>query len=428
MASRPRLLTSSPSTRRLARGLRYACMLWIVFLGFVLPAWSHGVFDNSVALQVFEDHLEAAVTVGADSVRDLLEHSGLSAAEVEQAMMVGGPSSSHPLDPGFASQLISLSAGEQAVLPRGAKMFTDGLEAMIVIDYPRPTVSQMEFKALYFDAIPEMRQGAFIVMDDSRNQLASALLSSSNPSTGFDFSAPRRGRGTRAALTPAPALTNSPGTQTTIIASAAAPPVDEAIETPVDLPPPSPTQPSLGAFIVLGVEHILMGFDHLLFLGALLVGIRRFRPMLVVITGFTLAHSLTLALAALDVIALPSRVVEPVIAASIMVVCVENVVRRDAAWDRYWLASGFGLIHGFGFASVLRETGLGSGGASVVGPLFGFNLGVELGQLAVAGLVVPILFALRRWSPFSRYGTPVLSVIICVVGGYWLLERTVLAG
>src|SRR6185295_4944850 len=131
----------------------------------------------------------------------------------------------------------------------------------------------------------------------------------------------------------------------------------------------------------------LTGYDHLLFLGGLLIACRRFSTMAGIVTCFTIAHSITLALAALDVLAIPSRVVEPLIAASIVFVGIENLVRRGAEPKGRWaLTFVFGLVHGFGFASVLRDLGVGRGGHGLLVPLFTFNLGVEVGQVAVAAI------------------------------------------
>ncbi len=178
-------------------------------------------------------------------------------------------------------------------------------------------------------------------------------------------------------------------------------------------------------FLQMGVRHILTGYDHLLFLCGLLVACRRFRTMAVIITCFTLAHSITLGLAALDVIVLSPRIVEPMIAASIVFVGVENLVRRDEPKGRWLLTFGFGLIHGFGFAGALKEVGLGSGGLSLLVPLFSFNLGVEAGQLSVVAVVLPLLLKLRKFPAFTRYGVPAISVVVVILGGYWLLQRTV---
>lgn len=190
--------------------------------------------------------------------------------------------------------------------------------------------------------------------------------------------------------------------------------------------PSAPTPRAFPKFLRLGVGHILTGFDHLLFLLALLAGCRILRSMLAIITGFTLAHSLTLGLAALDLVRLKPALVEPLIAASIIYVGVENLTRNGKSNARWIVASAFGLVHGFGFASVLRDAGIGANGSSVWLPLFSFNLGVELGQLAVAALVLPMLLAVRKFPAGNRYATPAISCLVILAGSWWLIERMIL--
>ncbi len=187
--------------------------------------------------------------------------------------------------------------------------------------------------------------------------------------------------------------------------------------------------PTWWEFILLGVEHIWTGYDHLLFLFALLVVCGSFRSIVAIVSCFTLAHSITLALAALNVVNLPARLVEPAIAASIVYVGVENLVRRGAEPRGRWaLTFGFGLIHGFGFASVLRDLGVGgAGGQGIALPLVTFNLGVELGQIAIAAVVLPVVWQLRKREGFRRRGVPALSAVVALAGLWWFVERTVLA-
>jgi hydrogenase/urease accessory protein HupE len=177
------------------------------------------------------------------------------------------------------------------------------------------------------------------------------------------------------------------------------------------------------SFLGLGVKHILTGYDHLLFLFALLVVSCNFVSSAKIITCFTLAHSLTLALATLDVAQIPSRVAEPLIAVTIVYVGIENVLRRDDPKGRWVLTFGFGLVHGFGFASVLRELGVASGQTGAVIPLFSFNLGVELGQILIAAMVLPMIWKLRRQSIFLTRLAPACSVLVAFAGAYWFVER-----
>ena len=180
---------------------------------------------------------------------------------------------------------------------------------------------------------------------------------------------------------------------------------------------------SFMAFLGLGVEHILTGYDHLLFLFALLVVCRDVRSILTVISCFTVAHSLTLALAVLEIVRLPGRIVEPLIAASITYVGVENLVQGGAPRWRWLITLSFGLIHGLGFADALREFGIGSAGSGIVLPLVGFNLGVEIGQLSVAAIILPILWCLRKHPVIMHRLVPVCSMSIVIAGSYWMIER-----
>lgn len=194
------------------------------------------------------------------------------------------------------------------------------------------------------------------------------------------------------------------------------------LELAIDVP--SSGQPgSAFQFLGLGVEHILTGYDHLVFLlGLLLVG-AAFRDAAKIITSFTGAHSITLALSTLDLVRIPPAIVEALIAVTILYVGLENILRRDLKW-RWLLTFGFGLIHGFGFASALKDLGLGAGGGVAL-PLVSFNVGVELGQLAVAVLALPLIWKWRTRPVFATRFAPVCSMLISVAGCFWLIERIV---
>ena len=180
--------------------------------------------------------------------------------------------------------------------------------------------------------------------------------------------------------------------------------------------------PTFLGFIIMGVEHIAIGYDHLLFLFGLLIVARNFKSALLIITCFTIAHSITLGVATFDLVSIPPKFTESVIALSIVYVGVENLIRHSEPKGRWLLTFVFGLIHGFGFASVLRELGVGSHG-SVVMPLFSFNLGVELGQIAIAAVALPIMWQLRKREKFLKYGIPACSVIIAIAGAFWFVQR-----
>ncbi len=182
---------------------------------------------------------------------------------------------------------------------------------------------------------------------------------------------------------------------------------------------------AFGRFVRLGFLHILDGTDHLLFLACLVIPLRRLRSLVGVVSAFTLAHSITLAVSALgyapDAGWFPP-LIEVLIALSIVWMALENVVGGGTITWRWAMAFAFGLVHGFGFSFALRET-LQFAGSHLAASLVAFNAGVELGQLAVLGVLVPALgFAFRRILP-ERTGTIVLSALVAHTGWHWMLER-----
>ena len=180
-------------------------------------------------------------------------------------------------------------------------------------------------------------------------------------------------------------------------------------------------------FLPSGVHHILIGPDHLLFLiGLLLLG-GTLKRLLLIVTGFTLAHSITLTLAALNVVSPPASVIEPAIALSIIYVGVDNLLVRKGRDLRPWIALAFGLVHGFGFANVLREMDLPS--RALGWSLLSFNLGVEVGQLLVVVVTAGALAGIRAWKPeASRRVAVAGSVAVIGAGGFWFVERVFLSG
>jgi hypothetical protein len=201
-------------------------------------------------------------------------------------------------------------------------------------------------------------------------------------------------------------------------------------------------------FVLSGIEHILIGPDHILFLiGLLLLG-GTFGRLALIVTAFTIGHSITLSLAALDVVAPPAHLIEPLIALTIVVVGADNllVLRASAssassaapssaapssaapssvADIRAWLAAAFGLIHGFGFAYVLKEFGLPQ--AALGWSLFAFNVGVEIGQLAIVVVVAGLLVLVRRRSEGAARATALFgSIAVISAGLYWFVERVFL--
>ena len=194
--------------------------------------------------------------------------------------------------------------------------------------------------------------------------------------------------------------------------------------------------PSKLAWIHYGIDHIYSGRDHISFVLALLLAIvlvrkpdwevrsprSALRSTATIITAFTVAHSLSLIAASLGWIQLPSRLVESLIAVSIIYTAIEDIIRPDVRW-RFLLTFGFGLVHGLGFASVLREL---LPADHIIAPLLCFNLGVELGQLTIVLVALPMFWLAARELGALRYRRvimPVLAAIIAVLGAVWLIER-----
>jgi len=188
-------------------------------------------------------------------------------------------------------------------------------------------------------------------------------------------------------------------------------------------------------FVASGIEHILIGPDHILFLVGLLLLGGTLKRLALIVTAFTVGHSITLSLAALDLVSPPAQFVEPLIALTIVVVGADNllVLRHKGAGTqpatdiRAWLAAGFGLIHGFGFAYVLKEFGLPQ--AALGWSLFAFNLGVEVGQLLIVAVVAGALLLVRRQSAAGAHRVAMAgSIAVILAGLYWFVERVFLTG
>jgi hydrogenase/urease accessory protein HupE len=320
------------------------------------------------------DRLEFEVEVSSDSAWLLLGEPSTSPPDVANATQ---------RLKALAPSLYHVNAGGVELLPQTTEVELreeDGVAFLMV--YARPPGGTLRFDAAFLRKLPDGHRTTLTLKDEADKVRRTELLTATSSTVETVF--------------PLPAQPSSAAPQNTV---------------------------SFWAFLKLGIEHILTGYDHLLFLCGLLVVCRRFSSMAAIITCFTLAHSLTLALAALDLVTIPGRVVEPLIAASIVFVGLENLLRRDEPRWRWALTFAFGLIHGFGFAGVLKQIGLGSGGRALLVPLFSFNLGVEMGQLAVTAILLPVLWKLRGLPAYERYGRHAISAAVALIGAYWLVQR-----
>ena len=180
--------------------------------------------------------------------------------------------------------------------------------------------------------------------------------------------------------------------------------------------------PIIKEFTYEGIRHIFIGSDHILFvIGLLLLG-GSLGKLLRIITAFTVGHSITLCLATFDVLSPPANLIEPVIALSIVVVGIHAFLGNELRDPRLWFAFAFGLIHGFGFASVLQEMELPRHALGV--SLFSFNLGVEIGQVCIILAVAPLLALLRNRKPLAaRHVTQFAALSVTTAGAFWFFQR-----
>ena len=378
------------------RPLLIWCIAVAVFVGGMGSASAHGGFENRTDVRIYQDRIDIFIRTSYGLAWKILgDRAPATADEANKEI-------AKPLLAEAATHLFDLTADGKTMPPKSSACFFElNQDVAFKLTYARPAQWPLVLHARFFNLLGPLDSGTVSVFDQTDHPyqldiepIAGKVISARNPTMSVS-------------IEPAP-----------VAAPAAT----------IPTPPPSPAKeyPSFGQFVVLGIRHILTGYDHLLFLFALLLGCRSLRPMLVIVTAFTLAHSLTLALATFQFVNLPSRWVESFIALSIVYVGVENLIYKGAAKRREWLTFAFGLVHGLGFAGVLKDIGLGAGGKSILPPLLAFNLGVETGQLALVLLALPLLIQLRKSATFARLGTPALSAVVVLLGSVWLIQRAIL--
>lgn len=334
------------------------------------PAAAHDAFEITTEARFLPAALDLRVTMAAATAA-----RACGGAEREAHLAV------------CARGLYQITAGGQPWPARSADVRrTVENDVEMTVRYDRPAPGPVRFEAAFLARLPDPTYGAVLTVDGDGVFLGQKLLGAEGgPTLTVELGGGAAPRGAAAAFR---------------------------------------------SYLALGVRHILAGHDHLLFLAGLLVVCRRLRAALALVTCFTAAHSVTLALGASGVWTPPGRVVEPLIAASIVFVGVENLLRPtslDGSRARWALTFAFGLIHGLGFAGALREAGLGQGGGPLAVSLLAFNLGVELGQVVVAGWFLLLLALLRRTRAFARWGTRAVSALVAGAGLWWLVTRTLSA-
>ena len=293
-------------------------------------------------------------------------------------------------------------------------------EALVSFGFDQPLASPPKTVALLFDIFRTLGERHSVLgVFEYRGQSTEVVFTIAEPDYLFDVAFAQPGA-------MAPDKTARPNAADT--ASAVAPNPESAASPANDggaaakskgAPHRSNANDSPGwRYFKMGIHHILTGFDHLCFLLALLV-VSRLRPLIAIITSFTIAHSITLILAALNIVTLPTRLIECSIAVTIIYVALENIWRKEYA-HRWVLTFFFGLIHGFGFANAINPQELPQQAKAKC--LFVLNLGIEAGQLAVVLVLLPLSLALAKWKHGPR-AKIAISVVVALLGLAWFLDR-----
>jgi hydrogenase/urease accessory protein HupE len=335
----------------------------LLLLG-TLPSYAHDPGLSSAKLFLQNGFLRATLTFAPADIEAILNGQKPDLARLD----------------GVAAQSVEIwFDGRLALLIETKAALLANKDVEFELVFRAPPAGQLKVHSALLDRLPFGHRQYFALTDASGATLAEKLLSGANP----DIEAP-------------------------LAASIAG-----------TIAPSHPFYEFLG----MGIKHILTGYDHLLFLFALLIGCKRISSVVKVITAFTIAHSISLALATLGWVEIPSRVVEPFIAATIVYVGLENLLRRPPVSQRVLLTFCFGLVHGFGFAGALREMGVGSNGGAVAVPLLAFNSGVEIGQMMVAAVILPIIWRFKDRPQFTLRWSPACSVLVAMAGAFWFIQR-----
>lgn len=354
----------------------------IIFLGLIVwgtNARAHDPGLSSANLTRFPDRIELVTTFSVDDARLLL-----AVSEHAESTPIRSELISRELTQ-LAPSLWHLQSGETQLVAQSMTVAMTGNNVICTQYYLSSSGEILRFSSEIFDLLPPGHRQYASVFNAEGSVVLGQLLSQAEP--GFSVILP-------------PPLVGHTDTAHSIGDSV-----------------------SFVQFFHLGIEHIITGYDHLLFLFAFLITAQGIRTVLKIVTSFTVAHSLTLSLSALNIVTVPAQWVEPLIAASVVFVALQNIFQREQTSERVGMTFAFGLIHGFGFASILRDMGISSLGTSAWRALAGFNTGVELGQITVASIVFPLLWHLRSRPSYNTAWAPAASSLIALTGGYWLAVR-----
>jgi hydrogenase/urease accessory protein HupE len=363
--------------------VRFALGIALVTAALLLGARAHAhdPFEITVEARLERGALELVATMARATAEDVFLELGSGGAEL------GVRSAERDA---VAKRLFAIEANGAPLEPSRVNVeLVPENDAQVRLSYPRPPPGTLSLRAAFFDATAGGVTCTLRVVDRAGAMLAAKGLHSSDAT-----------------------LTLNPFPE-----ARAGVPAQSSHEQ---------TTPSAGttflSYFSLGVEHILSGYDHLLFLAVVLLACSTLRGMLLLVTSFTLAHSLTLVAAALGFLPAPSAIVEPLILLTLVIVGIENFVRPAEPRQRAAITFAFGLVHGLGFASALRDIGLERDG--LLPATLGFNLGVEAGQLAVGTLLLPLLILLRR-APWGLHALERASLGVALVAAVLLAKSVV---
>jgi hydrogenase/urease accessory protein HupE len=355
-------------------------LLALFVLATIIRASAHDPGLSAANVRIFPDHIEATISFSLADTAEIVDidrnHDGqITAEEKDEAC-----AEMRMMEP----QGVELNVDERPVGPTtNFCQFDASGNSAVFYSFPAASFHKLSFRSKWLALLQPGHKQFVTLQDSSGKAIAERMLSANSDKIVVEI---------------------------------------DLEATPTQQRSAPPEAHPFRDFLVMGIKHIWGGYDHLLFLFGLLIVIHNFGSAFRIITCFTAAHAITLTVATLNIAALPSRVVEPMIAATIIYVGVENLARRGEPKGRWLLTFAFGLIHGFGFASVLRQLGIGSGGGFIV-PLVSFNLGVETGQIIVAALALPFIWRLRQNPAFLKRWVPACSIIIAVLGSIWFIQR-----
>jgi len=352
------------------------CLLLVLLILATASAFAHDPGLSAVRLKIDANKIAARLTFARPDIAIIAPMDADRDGRVTRSEF----DAARPRLESLARESLAVRVDGSELSPAAVTVHLDEGDAIhFDLEFPAARGAKLVLRSLLIDKLPRGHRQFLSLLDERENSRAQRMLDAANNSFECDLAA---------------------------------------------LPIPHTRPRAFLGFLPLGVEHILLGFDHLAFLFALLIAGGKARETVKIITSFTVAHSITLGLATMDVVKVSPGVVEPLIAVSIIYVGIENIFRREI--KRRWLLTfAFGLVHGFGFASALRELGVGTGLRAVT-PLLSFNLGVEIGQIAIASLILPLIWKLRQKPLFLVRYVPACSILVAIAGGYWLIERTVL--